>query len=255
MYKRHVAGIAMGLILDQNTPHILTDILGDEDHLGDMDLKVAGTTEGITALQMDIKVTGITQAMLKEALEKAKAGRHTILSEMNNSIDKANTLSDYAPRMISFNIKTDKIREVIGKGGAVIRGLIEQYGVEIDITDEVLLQSLQSIIKPVKHARSIFLTLYLRLSQDNIDGKITKILEFGSCITPRQEGFLHISQISHKRVHDIRDYLTEGQELKVKVMKLTEAENSISIKELSSESEKTARLNDDRVNNYRMTYL
>jgi polyribonucleotide nucleotidyltransferase len=238
--KRHVAGIAMGLILDKDTPHILTDILGDEDHLGDMDLKVAGTSEGITALQMDIKIDGITQQMLKTALEKAKTGRMTILNEMNAAISQPNQISDYAPRMISFNIKTDKIREVIGKGGAVIRGLIEQYGVEIDITDEGTVTISAVDGKAGNNCKKHILDLVSEIEPGQIfDGKITKILEFGAVVSipGNKEGFLHISQISHQRVHNIRDYLTENQELKVQVSEI-DRNNKIrlSIKELSSET-------------------
>ncbi|MDC3180809.1 polyribonucleotide nucleotidyltransferase [Gammaproteobacteria bacterium] len=239
--KRHVAGIAMGLILDEQTPHILTDILGDEDHLGDMDLKVAGTTEGITALQMDIKIDGITQSMLKSALEKAKAGRITILDAMNQSISQPNELSDYAPRMNSFNIKTDKIREVIGKGGAVIRGLIEQYGVEIDITDEGVVTISAVDGKAGKDCKKHILDLVSEIEPGQIfNGKITKILEFGAVVAlpGNKDGFLHISQISHKRVHNIRDYLTEDQELQVQVSEIDRNNKvRLSIKELSSDAE------------------
>ncbi len=218
-----VAGIAMGMLKSNDGICVLSDILGDEDHLGDMDLKVAGTKEGITALQMDIKIDGITQDMLIQALDQARTGRIHILGEMNKALSEVQPISPLAPRMFNFNIKTDKIREVIGKGGAVIREIIERFGVEIDITDDgsVTVSAVDGQVGEDCKKHILDLVSELEVGQV-FEGKITKILDFGAVVDlgSNKDGFLHISQISHERVNDIHDYLSMGQQVKVKVSEI-----------------------------------
>lgn len=218
-----VAGIAMGMLKSNDGICVLSDILGDEDHLGDMDLKVAGTKEGITALQMDIKIDGITQDMLIQALDQARTGRIHILGEMNKALSEVQPISPLAPRMFNFNIKTDKIREVIGKGGAVIREIIERFGVEIDITDDgsVTVSAVDGQVGEDCKKHILELVSELEVGQV-FEGKITKILDFGAVVDlgSNKDGFLHISQISHERVNDIHDYLSMGQQVKVKVSEI-----------------------------------
>ncbi|UTC24821.1 polyribonucleotide nucleotidyltransferase [Candidatus Comchoanobacter bicostacola] len=239
--KSHVAGVAMGLVLDGETPHILTDILGDEDHIGDMDLKVAGTESGITALQMDIKIDGITHEMLSTAIHKAKIARTTILSEMDKALPKENEVSGYAPRMINFDIKTEKIKDVIGKGGSVIRGLIEQFGVEIDISDSGTITIASSENSNAEACKAHILELVSELEVGQVfAGKITKILDFGAVVAfgGGKDGFLHISQISYERINEIRDYLSEGQEVTVKVTEIDRNNKvRLSMKDLGSDSQ------------------
>ena len=239
--SKPVAGIAMGMLKEGNDLCILSDILGDEDHLGDMDLKVAGTKDGITALQMDIKIDGITHDMLTTALEQARLGRLHILGEMNKTLSESNEISPLAPRMINFNIKSDKIREVIGKGGAVIREIIERFGVEIDITDDgsVTISAVDG--QAGENCKKHILELVSELEVGQIfEGKITKILDFGAVVDlgGNKDGFLHISQISHERVNNIHDYLALDQIVKVKVSEIDRNNKvRLSMKEFESEGQ------------------
>ena len=222
--KAPVAGIAMGLIKEGEQFAVLTDILGDEDHLGDMDFKVAGTASGITALQMDIKIEGIDQAIMQQALAQAKAGREHILGKMNAVLDAPReSVSKYAPSFITFSINPSKIREVIGRGGATIKEITEKFGVSIDIEDSGLIKV--SAIESVKaeEAKAHILQLVADVEVGNVfTGKIIKIMDFGAFVTliPGKDGFLHISQISHERVYNIHDVLKEGEMVKVKVVEI-----------------------------------
>jgi len=240
--SKPVAGIAMGLLKSDSDQCILSDILGDEDHLGDMDLKVAGTDSGITALQMDIKIDGITHDMLVSALNQAKEGRLHILGEMSKTLSAVQEVSPLAPRMINFNIKTDKIREVIGKGGAVIREIIERFGVEIDITDDgsVTISAVDGAAGEACKAHILDLVSELEVGQV-FEGKITKILDFGAVVdlSGGKDGFLHISQISHQRVNNIHDYLSLGQNVKVKVSEI-DRNNKVRLSMKEFESEQTS---------------
>ncbi len=219
-----VAGIAMGLIKEEQGFAVLTDILGDEDHLGDMDFKVAGTADGVTALQMDIKIEGIDREIMQAALDQAKEGRLHILGEMSKVIDQARTdLSDYAPRIITFTINPDRIRDVIGKGGATIRSITETTGATIDIQDDgtVSVASVDSVAG--KEARRLIEQYSSDVEVDHIyEGKVSKIVDFGAFVTilPGKDGLLHISQISNERIKDVREKLSEGQTVKVKVLEV-----------------------------------
>ena len=220
--KSPVAGIAMGLVIDNGSYKVLTDILGDEDHLGDMDFKVAGTENGITALQMDIKVKGITLEIMKQALSQARDARLQILSSMNSTIANARTeLSQYAPQVITININPDKIRDVIGKGGSTIREIIDTFKVEIDIDDTGLVKVVGANKEGIDGAIAKIdeLTKEVEIGQV-YTGKVVKIMEFGAFISliPGKDGFLHISQIANERVNDISDWVKEGQEVAVKVI-------------------------------------
>lgn len=224
--KNHVAGIAMGLIKEGNRVAVLTDILGDEDHLGDMDFKVAGTEEGITALQMDIKITGITPEIMQVALSQAREGRMHILGLMKQSMDHARTeLSEFAPRIITMKINPEKIRDVIGKGGAVIRALTEETGTTIDIEDDGTIKigclSAESGEEAKKRIEAI--TAEVEVGQ-SYEGTVIKLLDFGAIVSllPGKDGLLHISQIAHQRVNSVGDYLKEGQVVKVKVIEADE---------------------------------
>ncbi|GGC72107.1 polyribonucleotide nucleotidyltransferase [Undibacterium terreum] len=220
--KAHVAGIAMGLIKDGNKFAVLTDILGDEDHLGDMDFKVAGTAEGITALQMDIKIQGITKEIMQVALAQAKEGRVHILAKMQEAVPHGKTeLSDFAPRLITVKINPEKIRDVIGKGGAVIRALTEETGTQIDISDEgvVTIASVDAAAGQEAKRRIEELTAEVEVGK-TYDGTVLKLLDFGAIvqIMPGKDGLLHISQIANERVNAVADYLKEGQQVRVKVL-------------------------------------
>ncbi len=220
--KAHVAGIAMGLIKDGNKFAVLTDILGDEDHLGDMDFKVAGTAEGITALQMDIKIQGITKEIMQVALAQAKEGRDHILGEMQKAVPVGNVeLSDFAPRLITVKINPEKIRDVIGKGGAVIRALTEETGTQIDISDEgvVTIASVDAAAGQEAKRRIEELTAEVEVGKI-YEGTVLKLLDFGAIvqIMPGKDGLLHISQIANERVNAVADYLKEGQQVRVKVL-------------------------------------
>ena len=220
--KAHVAGIAMGLIKDGNKFAVLTDILGDEDHLGDMDFKVAGTAEGITALQMDIKIQGITKEIMQVALAQAKEGRVHILAKMQEAVPHGKTeLSDFAPRLITIKINPEKIRDVIGKGGAVIRALTEETGTQIDISDEgvVTIASVDAAAGQEAKRRIEELTAEVEVGKI-YEGTVLKLLDFGAIvqIMPGKDGLLHISQIANERVNAVADYLKEGQQVRVKVL-------------------------------------
>jgi len=222
--KAHVAGIAMGLIKEGNRFAVLTDILGDEDHLGDMDFKVAGSETGVTALQMDIKINGITREIMQAALTQAREGRMHILGLMKQAMPQARTeVSDFAPRMIKMKINPEKIRDVIGKGGAVIRALTEETGTTIDIDDsgnitiacvsgeagELARKRIEDIVADVEVGK-----VY--------EGPVVKLLDFGALVNvlPGKDGLLHISQIAHERVNAVSDHLKEGQIVKVKVLEV-----------------------------------
>jgi polyribonucleotide nucleotidyltransferase len=220
--KAHVAGIAMGLIKDGSKFAVLTDILGDEDHLGDMDFKVAGTANGITALQMDIKIQGITKEIMQVALAQAKEGRMHILAKMQEAMPHGKTeLSDFAPRLITIKINPEKIRDVIGKGGAVIRALTEETGTQIDISDEgvVTIASVDAAAGQEAKRRIEELTASVEVGK-TYDGTVLKLLDFGAIVQvmPGKDGLLHISQIANERVNAVADYLKEGQQVRVKVL-------------------------------------
>ena len=224
--KSHVAGIAMGLIKEGNRVAVLTDILGDEDHLGDMDFKVAGTDEGITALQMDIKITGITAEIMQVALAQAKEGRMHILGIMKSAMDTSRTeLSAFAPRIITIKINPEKIRDVIGKGGAVIRALTEETGATIDIEDDGTIKigcvSAEAGEEAKKRIEAI--TAEVEIGQV-YEGTVIKLLDFGAVVSllPGKDGLLHISQIAHQRVNAVSDFLKEGDVVKVKVVEADE---------------------------------
>jgi polyribonucleotide nucleotidyltransferase len=220
--KGHVAGIAMGLIKEGNRFAVLTDILGDEDHLGDMDFKVAGTERGVTALQMDIKIQGITKEIMHAALVQAREGRMHILEKMKQAVDHPREeLSAYAPRMITLKIKPEKIRDVIGKGGAVIRALTEETGTTIDIQDDgtVTIACVSSEGGEAARKRIEELTADVEVGKI-YDGTVLKLLDFGAIVSvlPGRDGLLHISQIANERVNAVSDHLKEGQQVRVKVL-------------------------------------
>jgi len=220
--KAHIAGIAMGLIKEGNRFAVLTDILGDEDHLGDMDFKVAGTERGVTALQMDIKITGITKEIMHAALTQAREGRIHILEKMKQAVDSPRTeLSAYAPRMITMKIKPEKIRDVIGKGGAVIRAITEETGTTIDIDDDgtVTIACVSSEGGEMAQKRIAELTADVEVGRI-YDGTVLKLLDFGAIVSvlPGRDGLLHISQIANERVNSVADHLKEGQAVRVKVL-------------------------------------
>lgn len=219
--KAPVAGIAMGLVKEGDKFAVLTDILGDEDHLGDMDFKVAGTDEGITALQMDIKIEGITEQIMEIALEKAKKARFTILEQMNAVISAPRTqMAENAPTMTTMKIPADKIREVIGKGGATIRDITEKTGSSIDISDDGEVKIFAAGKEASDLARQMIEAITAEIEVGVIyHGKVSKIVDFGAFITvlPGKDGLLHISQISDERVENVADYLKEGQMINVLV--------------------------------------
>jgi polyribonucleotide nucleotidyltransferase len=224
--KAHVAGIAMGLIKEANRFAVLTDILGDEDHLGDMDFKVAGTTNGITALQMDIKIQGITREIMQVALAQAKEARMHILARMQDAMASAKTeVSNFAPRLFTMKINPDKIRDVIGKGGSVIRGLTEETGCQINIEEDGTITIASPDPAKAEHAKRRIEQITAEVEVGKIyEGPITKILDFGALVNllPGKDGLLHISQISHERINKVTDVLTEGQVVRVKVLETDE---------------------------------
>ncbi|MHB1233411.1 MAG: polyribonucleotide nucleotidyltransferase [Burkholderiales bacterium] len=224
--KAHVAGIAMGLIKEGNRFAVLTDILGDEDHLGDMDFKVAGTEHGITALQMDIKITGITKEIMHAALVQAQEGRMHILGIMKQSMPDARTeLSDFAPRMITMKINPEKIRDVIGKGGAVIRALTEETGTTIDIGEDGTVTIACMSIEAGDLAKKRIEELTAEVEVGRVyEGTVLKLLDFGAIVSvlPGRDGLLHISQIAHERVNTVGEHLKEGQIVRVKVLEADE---------------------------------
>ena len=222
--KAPVAGIAMGLIKEGDDFAVLTDILGDEDHLGDMDFKVAGTTDGITALQMDIKIDGITTEIMNQALGQAKDGRLFILGEMAKEINESRAeMSEYAPRLITFKINPEKIRDVIGKGGATIRGITEETGATIEIDDDgvVKIASVEKSAGDEARRRVEMVTADVEVGVI-YEGKVAKIMDFGAFVNilPGKDGLVHISQISDERVENVTDKLSEGDVIKVKVLEV-----------------------------------
>ena len=224
--KAHVAGIAMGLIKEGNRFAVLTDILGDEDHLGDMDFKVAGTEAGITALQMDIKIQGITKEIMRVALDQAKEGRMHILGIMKASLaSHRGEVSTYAPRLLTMKINPEKIRDVIGKGGAVIRALTEETGTVIDIEDDgtVTIASVSAEAAEVAKKRILAITAEVEVGKI-YEGTVLRLLDFGAIVSilPGKDGLLHISQIANERVNAVSDYLKEGQVVRVKVLEADE---------------------------------
>ena len=224
--KAHVAGIAMGLIKEDNRFAVLTDILGDEDHLGDMDFKVAGTTHGITALQMDIKIQGITKEIMQVALAQAKEARMHILGKMQEAMAGAKAeVSNFAPRLFTMKINPEKIRDVIGKGGAVIRALTEETGTQINIEEDGTITIASSDPAKAEEAQRRIEEITAEVEIGKVyEGPITKILDFGALVNllPGKDGLLHISQIAHERVEKVTDYLSEGQIVRVKVLETDE---------------------------------
>jgi polyribonucleotide nucleotidyltransferase len=224
--KAHVAGIAMGLIKEDNRFAVLTDILGDEDHLGDMDFKVAGTTNGITALQMDIKIQGITKEIMQVALAQAKEARMHILGKMQDAMGEAKTeVSNFAPKLYTVKINPEKIRDVIGKGGATIRALTEETGTQIDIAEDGTITIAATDGAKADEAKRRIEAITAEVEIGKIyEGPITKILDFGALVNllPGKDGLLHISQISHERIAKVTDVLQEGQVVRVKVLETDE---------------------------------
>jgi polyribonucleotide nucleotidyltransferase len=222
--KAPVAGVAMGLIKDGDKFAVLSDILGDEDHLGDMDFKVAGTTEGVTALQMDIKIEGITREIMEIALSQAKEGREHILGEMAKVIDAPREeMSEFAPRIITLKIPTDKIRDVIGKGGATIRSISEETGATVDIQDDGTVKIGSTDNAAGQEAKRRIEQITADVEVGTIyEGKVAKLMDFGAFVTilPGKDGLVHISQISNERVEKVSDKLSEGDVIKVKVLEV-----------------------------------
>jgi polyribonucleotide nucleotidyltransferase len=222
--KAPVAGIAMGLIKEADKFAVLTDILGDEDHLGDMDFKVAGSETGVTALQMDIKIDGITRQIMEIALDQARQGRLHILEKMNAVLDKPREeMSVHAPRYITFKINPDKIRDVIGKGGATIRAITEQTGTTIDISDDGVVKIASADQSAAEEARRQVEQLTADVEVGKVyEGKVAKLMDFGAFVTilPGKDGLVHVSQISEERVENVSDKLSEGEIVKVKVLEI-----------------------------------
>ncbi len=220
--QRPVAGIAMGLIKEDEDFAVLSDILGDEDHLGDMDFKVAGTSEGVTSLQMDIKITGITVEIMKIALEQAQQGRIHILGEMTKALSSArSSVGEHAPRIEMITIPTDKIREVIGSGGSVIRGIVEETGAKIDINDDGTVKVAATNAKAIEAALDRIRSIAMDPEIGKIyKGKVVKIVEFGAFVNffGSKDGLVHISQLASERVKNVKDILKEGQEVYVKLL-------------------------------------
>ncbi|MBO9433936.1 polyribonucleotide nucleotidyltransferase [Ruegeria sp. R13_0] len=220
--KAPVAGVAMGLILEDDGDYaVLTDILGDEDHLGDMDFKVAGTENGITSLQMDIKVAGITPEIMETALAQAKDGRMHILSEMGKALSETNEFSVHAPRIETMNIPTDKIREVIGSGGKVIREIVEVSGAKVDINDDGVIKIASPDGESIQKAYDMIYSIVAEPEEGQIyTGKVVKIVDFGAFVNffGKRDGLVHVSQIENRRLNHPSDVLKEGQEVKVKLL-------------------------------------
>jgi len=243
--KAPVAGVAMGLIKEDNGFAVLTDILGDEDHLGDMDFKVAGSANGVTALQMDIKIQGITEEIMEKALQQAHSARLHILGEMNKVLAlPRDAISENAPSMATLKIHVDKIREVIGKGGATIRSITEETGASIDIDDDgnVRIYGEDADSRDAAILRVQAITAEAEIGK-TYRGKVSKIVDFGAFVTiiPGKDGLVHISQISNERVDKVSSYLSEGQEIFVKVLKIDDrGKISLSMKEVSEDDKATA---------------
>jgi polyribonucleotide nucleotidyltransferase len=220
--KRAVAGIAMGLILEGERFAVLSDILGDEDHLGDMDFKVAGTSEGVTSLQMDIKIAGITEGIMKQALAQAQGGRIHILGEMAKALDTARPeMGEHAPRIEVINVPTDKIREVIGTGGKVVREIVEKTGAKIDISDDGTIKVASSDGEAIRKAIAWIQGIVAEPEVGVIyEGTVVKVVDFGAFVNffgPR-DGLVHISQMAPNRVEQVSDVVKEGDKVKVKLL-------------------------------------
>src|SRR5713226_8077705 len=222
--KRHVAGIAMGLVKEGDRVGILTDIMGTEDHYGDMDFKVAGTEQGITALQMDIKISGVSIDIMRSALQQARDARLSVLAKMREALEKPRAeLSPYAPRFVTIKIRTEKIREIIGPGGKVIRGIQDQTGAKIDVEDDGRVTIFSPDNESVQKALGMIQDICREVEVDRIYlGKVKKIVEFGAFVEviPNTEGLLHISQIAESRIRSVQDVLSEGDEVLVKVIEV-----------------------------------
>jgi polyribonucleotide nucleotidyltransferase len=220
--KRPTAGIAMGLILEDKRFAVLSDILGDEDHLGDMDFKVAGTDQGITSLQMDIKIAGITEEIMRVALAQAKDGRIHILGEMSQALTAARgELGAYAPRIETFKIPTDKIREVIGSGGKVIREIVEKTGAKIDISDDGTVKVASANGDAMKAAINWIKSIASEPEVGTIyEGTVVKVMDFGAFVNffGAKDGLVHISQLAQRRVQKVTDVVKEGDKVKVKLL-------------------------------------
>ena len=238
--KAPVAGIAMGLVKEGNKFAVITDILGDEDHLGDMDFKVAGSAEGVTALQMDIKIQGITEEIMEAALDQARHARLHILGEMSRAITKSREgVSDHAPQMVMIRIDTDKIRDVIGKGGATIRSITDETGASIDISDDgtVRIYGENATSRDAALARVQAITAEAKVGEI-YTGTVARIVDFGAFVTilPGKDGLVHISQIANRRIENVSDVLKEGQEVRVKVLDVDpRGRIKLSMKELDEE--------------------
>ncbi|MBK6278337.1 MAG: polyribonucleotide nucleotidyltransferase [Gammaproteobacteria bacterium] len=238
--KAPVAGIAMGLVKEGNKFAVITDILGDEDHLGDMDFKVAGSAEGVTALQMDIKIQGITEEIMEAALDQARHARLHILGEMSRAISKSREgVSDHAPQMVMIRIDTDKIRDVIGKGGATIRSITDETGASIDISDDgtVRIYGENATSRDAALARVQAITAEAKVGEI-YTGTVARIVDFGAFVTilPGKDGLVHISQIANRRIENVSDVLKEGQEVRVKVLDVDpRGRIKLSMKELDEE--------------------
>lgn len=243
--KAPVSGIAMGLIMEGDDFAVLSDIMGDEDHLGDMDFKVAGTEDGLTALQMDIKIDGITKQIMQTALDQAKEGRLHILSKMNAVINTHNKeMSDYAPRIETFSIDPSKIRDVIGKGGSTIRNITEQTGVSIDISDDGVIKIASVDKEAGQAAKSMIDDLTADVEVGKIyEGRVARIMDFGAFVNimPGRDGLVHISQISNERVEKVEDKLSENDVVKVKVLEIDrQGRVRLSMKAVDEESKASA---------------
>jgi polyribonucleotide nucleotidyltransferase len=251
--KAPVAGVAMGLILEEDGRWaVLTDILGDEDHLGDMDFKVAGTAAGITSLQMDIKVAGITPAIMEQALAQARDGRMHILGEMAKALSAPQGFSEYAPKIETLTIPTDKIREVIGSGGKVIREIVETSGAKVDINDDGVIKIASSDANAIKRAYDMIWSIVAEPEEGKVyTGRVVKLVDFGAFVNffGKRDGLVHVSQISTKRLNHPNEFLKEGQEVKVKLlgfddrgkvrlgMKMVDQETGAEITEKKEEAE------------------
>ena len=238
--KAAVAGVAMGLILKGKDYAVLTDILGDEDHLGDMDFKVAGTKTGITSLQMDIKVAGITPKIMEQALEQAKKGRLHILNEMDKALSKASDFSIHAPRIETLNVPSDKIREVIGSGGKVIREIVEVSGAKVDINDDGVIKIASPNGDSITKAKEMINAIVEEPEVGAIySGKVVKLMDFGAFVNffGKRDGLVHVSQIASERVNHPKDFLKEGQEVKVKMLEIdNRGKVRLSMKNIDQES-------------------
>jgi len=238
--KAHVAGVAMGLVKEKEQFAVLTDILGDEDHLGDMDFKVAGTTAGVTALQMDIKIDGITETIMQRALEQAREGRMHILGIMNQAITgPRQEMSAYAPRILNMQIPPDKIRDVIGKGGVTIRALTEETGTVVDISDDGAIKVAAADLAACEEAVRRIERLTADVMVGNVyEGTVAKLMDFGAIVTilPGKQGLVHISQIANERIANVSDRLSEGQVVRVKVLEIDrQGRIRLSMKEVESQ--------------------